>query len=121
MKFKKFKIIPVLFVCVMLCICLVGCGGSNSSKKINVNTLASTMTLTKVSYYDFYNDVYVQSYSGKCSVISNTLTSTEIWFIDANGNTRVACVNTALSQKPSTVKVYTNSQKTTYDTYTCTY
>lgn len=121
MNIKKGKFGLVFLCVVMLCMCLAGCGGSNVSKRISVNMLASTMTFTKVSYYDFNNEKYVSNYSGKCSVMSNTLTSTEIWFTDEDGETRAACVNTKLSERPKSVRVYTNEKKTKYDTYKCEY
>ncbi|MCM1101127.1 MAG: hypothetical protein NC398_07055 [Acetatifactor muris] len=121
MKSKKAKILSVLFLCVMFCLCFTGCSGESDGKTITTNAMNSTMTLSGVNYYDFYSDIYVGNYSGTCSVMSNTLNSTEIWFTDAQSVTRVACVNTPLSQRPATVNVYTNSAKSTYDTYTCKY
>lgn len=107
--------------CLIMCVCFSGCGGKSGSKKITVNTLNSTMKLTKVNYYDFYNWQSVSNYSGNCAVWSNTLNSTEVWFTDEKGNLRVACLDKALSGTPSSVKVYTNSSMTTYDTYNCSY
>lgn len=122
MKIKKTKIISTILCCVIMCMCFSGCGAkSGSSKKITVNTINSTMKLTKVTYYDFYNWQSVPSYTGNCTVLSNTFNSTEVWFVDASGYTRVACLDKALSGTPSSVKVYTNSSKTTYDTYKCSY
>lgn len=118
---KKVKKILALCCCLVMCVLVVGCQGKSGSKKIAVNLAKSEITLTKVSYYDFFENENVYSYTGKCYVISGSLNSTEIWFMDTNGETRVMCVDKKLSNKPSTVKVYKNKGKTSYDTYECTY
>lgn len=119
MKSKKKVVFVVVFAMLMMSFC--ACGGSSGSKKITVDVLLETMKLTNVSYYDFGSQTLISGQSGKCTVLSNSLNSTEVWFIDADGYTRTACFDTALANKPKEVKVYTNSSKSTYDTYKCTY
>lgn len=119
MKFRKK--VAFLLCALIICMCFAGCGASSGNKTIQINAVASEMTLNNVNFYDFFNDVLVSNYSGKSYVPSNGLSSTQIIFLDANGIQRAVCVNTPLQNKPKTVNVYTNAAKTTYDTYTCTY
>lgn len=118
---KKSKFIALFLCCMLLCLCLSGCGGDNSKSYIQYDTGKSTMTLNKVTYYDFYSERLISNYSGKCTVISNSLNSTEVTFVDSNKKTRVACFNKALSTKPSSVRIYKNYLETTYETYKCKY
>lgn len=122
MKIKKIKIVSMILCCVIMCMCFSGCGAkSGSSKKIKVNVIQSEIELINVSYYDFYNCEFVPNYSGECTVISNSLNSTEVWFEDEEGILRVACFDKTLSGKPKTVRIYKNYGKTSYDTYNCSY
>lgn len=121
---KKMKKFLVLFCCLAMCLLVVGCQGSSGSSKKNVkfNLLTSEIKLTKVTYYDFYNEKKVSNYSGNWdSVISESLNSTEIWFLDKDGETRAICTNKVLSSKPDSIRVYTNASKSKYDTYSCEY
>lgn len=77
--------------------------------------------MSKVDYYDFLNYKLVKSYTGKAYAASNSLTSTEVHFTNNKGVATALCVSRALSEKPSTVKVYTNSSKTSSNTYKCVY
>lgn len=118
---KKIKKLVIFLSCVISCLGLMGCGGTSGNKSIAIDKIRSEMTLNHVNYYDFYNLQYVSDYSGTSYVPSNGLDSTEIIFLDATGTTRAVCINKSFKYKPATVDVYTNAEKTTYDTYTCTY
>lgn len=118
---KRTKKLVIFLCCVISCLGLMGCGATSGNKSIKINLLKSEMTLSHVNYYDFFNMEYVSDYSGTSYVPSNGLNSTEIIFLDASNTTRAVCVSEALKNKPATVDVYTNADKTTYDTYTCTY
>lgn len=121
MNSRKKKIITLVLCCVMMCMCITGCGAKSksSSAKIKVNVWKSSMTLSNVTYYDFYNNEKISNYSGKCYAMSNSLTSTTISFSDEEGETRMACVDKPLADRPSEVKVYTSADKTNYETYKC--
>ena len=123
MNLKKSKIIATILSGVMLCSCFAGCSassGSGSSKKtISINIMTSTLKLKKVTYYDFMEDEKIKNYTGTC--YSASINSKDVVFIDAEGNARWAVTDKKLSSKPSTVKVYTNSSKSTSDTYKCKY
>lgn len=123
------KIILLFLCCILLCITMTGCkakssgsSGSGSNKKgISVNAGTGMISLKKVNFYDFFNEVSVKSYTGSGYAPSNTLNTTEIVYSGNDGTTRVICVNKKLSEKPSKVKVYTNAKKTKFDTYSCEY
>lgn len=122
MKSKNTKLVSLLLCCIMICMIFTGCSGNNGSKKVKVKTLTSEISLTKVDFYDFYNGKFVSNYSsGYCTVLSNSLNSKEVWFVDSAGITRTICTDKELAKKPKNVKVYTNSGKTKYDTYNCEY
>ena len=122
MKIKKIKIVSMILCCVIMCMCFSGCGAkSGSSKKIKVNVYKSTVELTNVTYYDFYNYKLISSCDGEFDVISNSLNSTEVWLSDKSGNVSVVCLDKALSGTPKTVRIYKNSSMTSYDTYDCSY
>ena len=118
---KKTKIITVVLMIAVFMFCMTGCEGTSGSKSIKINSAKSQMTLTNVNFYDFFNYKLVSGYSGTSYVPSNGSTSTAITFVDKNGTTRTACVNTPLVNKPASVKVYINSSKTKFDTYDCKY
>ena len=109
-----------------VCLCIIGvaftitgCGASSNGKNIIVNTMYGSVTLSKVNFYDFYNSRKFTNYSGTLHALSGSLNSTSITLLDSRGTTRVVCVNKKLSSRPSSVLVYTNRAKSTYDTYSC--
>lgn len=118
---KRTKRLVTLLCLIIACFGLVGCGASSGSKSIGVNGLTGEVTLTNVNFYDFLNNQYFSSYSGKVAVPSGGLKHKQIPIIDGNGIARQINVNTPLSKSPKEVKVYTNSSMTSYDTYTCSY
>ena len=120
LKVKKLSLLCICFV--LLGTMLTGCKGKSDKKSVSVNVWSSSVTFSKVNFYDFRNDKIVKNYSQKCYALSNSLSSKELWIQENNtGNVKAICVDKALSKKPSKVKMYTNSKKTSYDTYSCSY
>lgn len=118
---NKTRKLVILLCCIICCLGLMGCEGTSGNKSVIVNQFRSEVILSHVNFYDFFNSVSVSDYSGTCYVPIGKFDSTEIVLLDATGVTRIACVSKSLLDRPATVDVYTNAEKTTYDTYTCTY
>ena len=119
MKKRAKKLFSLVICCIMIISFTVGCTAKGSTGTVKYNLLTGQLKLTHVTYYDFHNGVKIIDYSGECSIISNTYTSVNLYFLDAEGNRRQAVLSTPLSTRPTTVNLYTNASKTEYVTYTC--
>ena len=92
----------------------------NGGKYVKVNLVKDTVQLKNVKFYNFAEydaPKGVYTLTGKYAVLSNSYNSTELYFADKNYG-YVIKTDKVLSDLPDTLKIYTDANKTTAETYT---
>ena len=121
MKLKKLVLIVIVLGAFLG---LVGCKKEeeydNGGKYVKVNLVKDTVQLKNVKFYNFAEydaPKGVYTLTGKYAVLSNSYNSTELYFADKNYG-YVIKTDKVLSDLPDTLKIYTDANKTTAETYT---
>lgn len=86
-------------------------------KKIYVNLLKEYAIFTNVTFYDFFTNKKINSHNGKVTLEASTYASTELYILAQDGTEYCLSTNIALNKFPSSFRLYTNYEKTAYDTY----
>lgn len=126
---RKRKKSAVILSCILMTIALyTGCGKDKveideasygkGSRKIYANLLKEYAIFTNVAFYDIKSDRKISSHNGKVYLEGSSYASTEL-HIRAEKDRKIYWIHTdtALNQFPSSFKLYTNYEKSTYDTY----
>lgn len=115
--------------CILMTIALyTGCGKDKvemdeasygkGSRKIYANLLKEYAIFTNVAFYDIKSDRKISSHNGKVYLEGSSYASTEL-HICTDGDHKEYWIrtDTALNTFPSSFKLYTNHERSTYDIY----
>ncbi|MBD5158137.1 MAG: hypothetical protein HDT13_10970 [Butyrivibrio sp.] len=130
---RKIKRSAAIFLGILMTLSLyTGCSKDNNSdsdtkindvsygkgvKKIYANLIKEYAIFTNVAFYDFISNKKISSHSGKVTLEASTYASTELYILAEDGNEYWLSTNVALNKFPSSFRLYTNYEKTAYDTY----